>query len=448
MLPALFLIATPAQISLPSALDLALRNDPRVKLAQDDLRRAIAARQEVRDAYLPAANANGGAGYTYGITLTVPTIFTLDAQSLIYSPSQRHYTSASRWELQAAQLGVTNAREQVEEDLALTYMSLANAQETAEALLSAYQHATALSDIVQQRLDAGIENQLEWKQARRTAAQIRLQVLQQQDEQENLRARLAQMTALPAAGLRVVRSSITAVPSAIDSTSVPFRSETLDQARAKLQAQGRRERALADARDPWKPVITFNAQYARVSPINNVTDYYNLQGRYNIFSFGAAVRFPFLDAAARARKRVALADAAHATDEFASAQFRSEDDLRGLRHSIAELAARSDLAELEAGIAADQLTITRKLSRDGGNGYAIANPKDVERAAIQERQRYIALLDTTLQLQRVQLSYLRQTGNLERWVQSTHDTSAPASVSGAPAHLPGPSPLTTAPRRR
>jgi hypothetical protein len=53
-------------------------------------------------------------------------------------------------------------------------------------------------------------------------------------------------------------------------------------------------------------------------------------------------------------------------------------------------------------------------------------PMDEQNARIQERQRFIDLVDATYQLRDAQLSLLRQTGQLETWLKSV------AAVDGAP----------------
>jgi hypothetical protein len=54
---------------------------------------------------------------------------------------------------------------------------------------------------------------------------------------------------------------------------------------------------------------------------------------------------------------------------------------------------------------------------------------DEQNARIQERQRFIDLVDATYQLRDAQLSLLRQTGQLETWLQSVAaaDGASPTS---------------------
>jgi outer membrane protein TolC len=78
-----------AQVPFPEAIRLAVRNSPRVKAAENDLAKAQAGVSVAKDMYIPSVNVGGGAGYSYGIMLTVPTVFTVNAQSLVFSMQQR-----------------------------------------------------------------------------------------------------------------------------------------------------------------------------------------------------------------------------------------------------------------------------------------------------------------------------------------------------------------------
>jgi hypothetical protein len=79
-------------------------------MAQDDVHKAEEVVKESKDVYVPSVVANGGAGDSYGITLSVPTIFIANAQSLVYSAWQRDYIRALKIQLEAATRRVVSTR--------------------------------------------------------------------------------------------------------------------------------------------------------------------------------------------------------------------------------------------------------------------------------------------------------------------------------------------------
>ena len=92
-----------AQISLQSAVSLALKNSQRIRVAQADLAKARAARGEVKDAYVPVVATNAGYGQSTGAPLNVPVIFNISAQSLVFSFSQRDYLRSAQQSVEAAE---------------------------------------------------------------------------------------------------------------------------------------------------------------------------------------------------------------------------------------------------------------------------------------------------------------------------------------------------------
>ena len=387
---------------------------------------------ESRAVFVPSISGSIGAGSSYGITTTVPTIFTLSAQSLVFNFSQLDYIRSARAGLQASSAALLDIREQVEEDTAITYISLDRAQQRQAAMADEYGDALRLVSIVRQRLDAGTDTPMELKQARRTAVQIRLQQLLLDDEIASSRDHLSQLIGLPAGQLATVPNSIPSASAFVlsESTRPSAYPDTPSVVSAEANARAKREQAIGDSRYEWRPQIAFEAQYGRISPINNVATYYNLNGNYNTAFAGISVQIPFFDKTHRAKARESLADAAHAdhTVEFLRDQ-QSETRVK-LRHSITELATKAELAELDQGIAQDQLNamLVQLTAGSGSESAPPMTPKDEQNARIQERQRYLDMLDATFQLRQSQIFLLRQTGQLESWIHSVAQAQAGTSI--------------------
>ena len=69
-----------------------------------------------------------------------------------------------------ANLAYTAARQEVAEDVAVTYIALDLDQQRSDALAQQYGYANRLVAIVQERLDAGQDTTMELYKAQRTAA--------------------------------------------------------------------------------------------------------------------------------------------------------------------------------------------------------------------------------------------------------------------------------------
>jgi outer membrane protein TolC len=411
-----------AQISFPSAVDLALRNSPRVKMAQDDVNKAAAVLAQSKSIFIPSLSGSIGAGPSYGITTSVPTIFTINAQSLVFNFSQLDYIRAARAGVQASTAALLDIREQIEEDMAITYISLDRAQQREAAMTEEYGFALKLISIVEARLDAGMDTPLELKQARRTPVQIRMQQLQLDDEVASLRDQFSQLVGLPADQLATVPDSVPSAPvfDASESSGPNAYPDTPDVLSAEANARAKREQAIGDSHYTWRPQISFVAQYGRISPFNGASTYFNLNGNYNTAFAAAQIQLPFFDRTRKAKAQESLVDAQHAEHTVEFLREQQSTTSAKLQHSITELATKAELAGLDQGIAQDQLNavLIEVTSGSGRESALPMTPKDEMNARIQERQRYLEMLDAASQLREAQIHLLRQTGELESWILS------------------------------
>jgi len=413
-----------AQTSFNTVISLALQNSPRIRAAVIDVQKAQAGLGVMKDIFIPSVGTGGGVGESYGITLNVPTIFTVNAQSLVYSAQQRAYVRSAHDDLKASKLALDEARAQVMEDTAITYLALNNAQEVSATLSEQYETAKKLVSIMQDRVIASLDSELELLKARRGAVQIRLQQLQAEDDVEATRAHLAQLTGLSADHLSTVPESIPAVPSS-DSLRATANGHLPDNPgllAAEANAKAKEERAQGDAHYTWRPSVTFGAQYGRISPINDVSNFYNLHGNYNTANIGIQIQLPLLDKVRTEAGRGALLDASRSLLDVVGLRFEQNEGRRKLERAIPELQVRADLAELDVAIAHDELESTAIQLRAESSSTPLT-PKEEQGALLQERQKYLELLDARLQLRKAQISFLRQSGQLVSWLQSLPDST-------------------------
>ncbi|HEX4650853.1 MAG TPA: TolC family protein [Granulicella sp.] len=428
---ALLLAAPPAhaQISFNSAINLALSNSPQVKMAQADVAKARAALAETHDVYIPTVTGSTNAGgYAYGFPLSPPTVFSFSSSSLVFSYSQKDYIRAAEDGLRASDLALKDAREQVAQDTISTYFQLDRAQEDRAAMAQEEDYANRLAAIVKTRLDAGEDTPMDYTKARRTTVQIHLQMLQLDDAIATYEDHLGRITGLPGIHIATVPGSIPAVSSQQSGVAGETPDTPAVQA-AFATAQQKLQQAFGDARYTWRPQVTFGAEYSRFSTFNNqyVVYYPTIKNlEENAVGFGLQITIPMFDAGHKAKARESMADAVHAQQQ---AVFARDQELEGrvkLVHSTAELAAREELASLDKDMAQEQLDAILVQLKATPSSSAPITPMDEQNARIQERQRFIDLVDATYQLRDAQLSLLRQTGQLETWLKSV------AAADGAP----------------
>lgn len=416
-----------AQISLSTAVDLALQNSPRVRMAQADVDRAQAGLQQTRAAYVPAVVAASSAlGDSAGFPLGLPTVFTISAQSLVFSYSQRDFIRAANSGLTAAGFSLKDVRQQVAEDTVLTYISLDRAQKQRAALDQQSGFSHRLETIVQNRLDAGQDVPLELTRARINTVQIRLQALQTEDEIASAADHLARLVGMPGTTIATVPESI---PAILPSPSPASFTDSFAVQAALATARSKREQAFGDARYLFRPIVGLGIQYSRFSTYNNnyATYYPGIENQPNAIGGSLEIRVPLFDKAHKALAQQSMAEARRAEHEATYARDQSLEGQLTLQHSTAELQARVELAALLKDQAQQQLDVVLvQLQAAPGTAPPI-NPKDEQYARIAERQRYLDIVEADYQLRRAQINLLTQTGRLEEWLRVSLLSIQPAA---------------------
>jgi outer membrane protein TolC len=412
--------AARAQVSLSTVVDLALKNSPKVKLAQSDLDRATATLRQTKDAYVPNLVAGSGLGYTYGFPVGQPTLFNFTSQSLVFDASQFSYLRASRAGIQASLFALTDARQQIEEDAALSYIQLDNDTLQLAVMNDQTGAAQKLQSIEQQRLDAGVDSKMDFTRARLTGAQVHLKQLHLESEIATLRDHLARLTGLPADAVITITASIPAAPASIaDSTGTPPAVQA-----AFANARSKAQQARGDHRQIYLPQVAFAAQFARYASFNNYAEYYgNTQHafQYNNAALGMQLTWPLFDRTRSAKAAISEADAAHAQHEAELVRDTAGEGNLKLRHALAELAAKQDVASLDRELAQQELdAITVQLSSGSGSSTAPQiTPREEQNARIAAGQKSLDLLNADFELRQAQLDLLRATGSIEQWIRST-----------------------------
>jgi outer membrane protein TolC len=408
-----------AQISLATVVDLAQRNSSTVKLAEADVQKAQAALAQTQDAYIPNFVIGSNIGYSHGFPTGQPSVGSATMQSLVLSYSQRQYTKAARAGLDAANLSLKDAREQVALDASTTYVELDTVNRELAAAQQQETFAGNLVRIEEQRAEAGVDSGLDLLQTRLRIAQLKLQRLHLETRAATLSKQLAVLTGMPVGSILPDHASIPEIP-AVAADEAPRSLPGIDAAGAI--ARSKQFQAKGDDLSWRRPQIGFGAVYNYDSnELNSYTTYYNNFTPNNI-SFGLQVTFPFFDFSLRAKAKETAAEALRATVEAEQAQRQNDVQIATLAGSLRELDALAEVASLKQQIADAQLkTVLAQLELGNGaeTGPGVQpqlTPKAEQLARIDERQKYEDSLDASLDLAKARLSLLRALGHIQDWL--------------------------------
>jgi len=413
----------PAQVSLSTVVSLAQDYSSAVKLAKADLQKAQASLAQAQDAYIPNFVIGSTVGYSHGFPTGQPSVGNASMQSLVFSYSQRQYLKAAHAGIDAANLSLKDAREQVTLDASTTYIELDVVQREIEAASQQAKFADDLVQIEQKRVEAGVDSDLDLWQARLKAAQLKLQRIHLENRAVTLAKQISVLTGLPVGSILPDHASIPEIPAVTAEEAprtLPGIEATGALARSKqLQAKG-------DDLSWRRPQIGFGAVYNYDSnALNNYSTYFRNFTPNNV-SFGLQISIPFFDFALRAKAKVTAAEALRSTVEAEQAQRQNDVQIATLTGSLRELDALAEVASLKQQIADAQLkTVLAQLevgngATSGPNAQPQLTPKAEQLARIDERQKYQDALDASLELAKARLNLLRALGHMDDWLHELH----------------------------
>jgi len=409
----------PAQVSLATIVDLAAKNSGTVKLAQADVEKATAALMQAQDVYIPNLSIGSTIGYSVGFPTGQPSIANASTQSLVLSFPQRQYIRAAKAGLQASQLNLKDAREQVALDTSTAYIELDTVTHELDAAQQEVTYAARLVEIEQQRTEAGVDPLSDLLQAQLTAAQLKLKQLHLQTRASMLAKQLAALTSLPAGSIVTDHASIPEIPAV--KAGEAARPTPAIQA-AGFIAHSKEFQAKGDSLADRRPLVTFGAQYNLDSnKLNSYSTYYN-NFTPNNFGFGLSIQIPIFDIGLRAKARESAADALRARVEAEQASRQNDVQIASLTGSLRELDALAEIASLKQQIAHEQLeTVLAQLELGNGAGTGQGatpqlSPKAEQQARIEERQKLEDAMDAGFDLSKARLTLLRSLGLMQDWL--------------------------------
>ncbi len=416
-----------AQVSLTSVVELAQKNSAAVRLSQADVQKASAELGQSRDAFIPSFSFGSGlpAFPEVGFTGSLPSIWDSTIQSIVFSLPQIRYAQAARVALQAAQLSLNDAREQVALDASTAYIELDTVDLELEAVRQQEQDAARLVAIEEQRTEAGVDPLSELLQAQLTAAQLKLRRLHLETRTAALSKQLAVLTGLPVGSITPDHASIPEIP-AVTADEHALSTSAIDSAQAL--AHSRALVAKGDQEHQWfMPEISFGAIYNRnTTLLNDINSYYARPLPANDFSTGFSIRVPIFDAGLHSKAKESAAEALRARVEAEQAQHQNDIQITELTASLRELDAQAEIASLKQQIAGEQLkSVLAQLELGNGAGNAPGAPPQLsptaeQQARIDERQKYQDALDAALDLSKTLLSLLRALGHMQDWLNELH----------------------------
>jgi outer membrane protein TolC len=401
-------------LAFRTAIDLALKNSASTGLQQADLQRSRSVVRQTKDVFLPQMVLGSGLGASYGFPLSLegaaPSIFNVNFQGALFNMAQRNYVKAAKSDVQVTAAQNADRRNDVIMETALDYVQLDLLDSSLTIQKEQQQAAQKFQDIVSQRIEAGLDSQVENTRAKLAGARTRLDIAQTQAAADQLRLRLSQLTGLPVSAIQTSTETIPEMPPVAQDQDLPgeaVKNNPLVKV-ADAAAQAKAFRAQAERKQLY-PSVDYVGQYAVLARFNNYDEFFQKFQRHNVTA-GVAIRFPFFNPVQRAAADAAKADAAKSRKEAQSVKEQVSTETLKLQRSVEQLAAAREVAQLEHQLAQSDIEATHAKIESGA-----ATLKDEQNARVAEHERYTAYLNSSFELDRAQIQLMRQIGQLERW---------------------------------
>ncbi len=403
-------------LPLERAIRLALTHSTASAIATADVQRAFASYREIRNNYLPQIFVGSGLGWSYGYPLSIegsaPALANAVAQSTVFNPAQRQFLNAAKTEWQASEFQDRDQRNAVIQDVALTYAELAKWEARLQRLQQDAAQAQQMEEAVAERLHEGVDSAVDLNKAKLTAARVRLHRAEARGNADVLRRHLSTLTGLPVSSIELAPESIPALPPVASEEDLSERAIASSPA-VKLAEQhslAESMRALGEHRALY-PSIDFSAQYARFSTFNNYTKYFPPHTfQVDNATIGFALKIPLFSASQRARADAAEAQALKAKKQAEAARNQVAEETLKLQRTAEQLEAAREVAQLEYQLAQSGLEAAQtRIDAKTGTLHELAD------ARVQAAERYLLFQDADFEYQRIRMSLLRATGDLEKW---------------------------------
>jgi outer membrane protein TolC len=402
-------------LPLKHAVELALAHSTTAANAASDQQRAAAAYIESRDQYLPQVIAGAGLGESWGFPLSLegsaPSIFNVNAQSSLINPALRQFVKAAKEDSHATDEQARDQRQQVMQDTILTYTELIKWQSMLDQLQENQANAAKAIGQVNERVQSGIDSQVDMNKAKLAAARARLQFAQTRGAIDVLLDHLSKLTGVPSSSIETVPDSVPALPEIKQDDNLT--SQAMESNPAVNAAASRAAAEIFRAKGEHRglyPTIDFAAQYAVLAKYNNYAEFYNAFERNNA-TVGVSIRFPFFNPAQHAKMKEADAEAFHAQQDLKATKNQvSEETLRAQR-AVEQLSAAQEVADLEYQLAESNLDSVK--TRMSSSNLTI---HDLEDARMELNARYSTLQNANFELEKARVGLLRITGQLPNWL--------------------------------
>ena len=408
--------ATPVALTLRRAIELALQNSKDIQVARIQASIADRAAMISKAQFLPNLYAGSGAGYTYGIPETpggrAPSVFNITYTEQVFNEPLRGQGQEQMEQAKAQKIVLEDARNLVIVRTASAYLELVKVRHSAELLSKEQDSADKILGVVQQRAGEGFELPVEMTRAQLTKAQVAQRLLQLQGRQDELEIFLRSQCGLaPEQTIEVTPEDLPGAAEQEGANLIALAmQDNTDVRLAQSDVRAKEFRLTGEKRGYW-PTLELVSVYSLLAKFNNYDQFFNHFQRNN-YNAGVQAQVPIFSANVKANVALAKTNLEASKATLANKQNQISADVRRKTRRVRETDAGKEVARLELQLAQQDLQQLQARFDEGK-----VSLREVEKARLDENEKWMTLLDATFQRQQAQLDLLKTAGQLDKVLQ-------------------------------
>src|SRR6266849_375829 len=403
----------PVALTLKRAIELALQNSKEIQVARIQASVADHAALITRAQFMPNLYAGSGAGYTNGIPETpggrAPSVFNVTYTEQIFNEPLRGQGKEMQEQAKSQKIALRDARNGVITRTAMAYLELGKIRHALELLRKEQESAEKILQVTQERQGEGFELPVEVTKAQLTKAQVVQRILQLEGREDELEVFLRyQLGFSEAQAIEVTPEELPGEAEQEGDNLVAMamtHNAGLQLAESDVRAK---EFRLKGEKRGNLPTLELVSIYSVLAQFNNYTQFFRTFQRNN-FNAGIDMRVPIFSAQTKAAIGLARVNLEAAKVNLTNKKNELSADVRQKTRRVRERDAAKEVARLELQLAQQNVAVYQSQFAEGK-----LNLREVEKARLEENERWMFYLDANFQKQQAQLELLRTAGQLNK----------------------------------
>jgi outer membrane protein TolC len=403
----------PLALTLKRAIELALQNSKEIQVAKIQASVADRAAQITKAEFMPNLYAGSGAGYTYGIPETpggrAPSIFNVTYTEQILNEPLRGQAKEMQEQSRAQKIALEDTRNSVITRTAMAYLELGKVRHSLELLRKEQESADKILQVTQERQGEGYELPVEVTKAQLTKAQVVQRILQLEGREDELEVFLRyQLGIAEGQAIEVSPEELPGEAQQAGDNLVALamtQNSGLQLAESDVRAK---EFRLKGEKRGYFPTLELVSVYSVLAQFNNYSQFFRTFQRNN-FNAGIDMHVPIFSAHTKAAVGLAQVNLDAARVNLSNKRTELTADVRQKTRRVREKDAAKEVARLELQLAQQNVAVLQAQFAEGK-----LNLREVERARLEENEKWMAFLDTGFQKQQAQLDLLKTAGQLDK----------------------------------